>query len=107
MVRPACPPPMTSVSTDSAGMVLDLSGLARRRCRRRAHDPAAERGKVALLGLEAAIDQIPAHALRHGERKRRHQSSCGEVVIDIGADAHGDAESVDGGLQRLSVILKL
>src|SRR4029077_21074923 len=35
--------------------------------RRCTDDPAPERGKVALAGLEAAIEQVPAHALRHGE----------------------------------------
>src|SRR5262245_14151203 len=94
MVRPAWPPPITSVSTRSAGMAL-LSGLARGLCGG-AHDPAAEGREVALLGLEAAIDQIPAHAFGHAQRKRRDEPACGEIVVDIGADAHGDAEPVGG-----------
>src|SRR6202011_3990773 len=70
-------------------------------------DPAPERGEIALLGAEAAIDQVPAHALRDTQRKRRDQPAGGEVVVDIGADAHGDAEAVDRGLQRLAVELEL
>ena len=62
------------------------------------HDPATERGEVALFGLKAAIDQVPAHAFGDGERERRHQPPRGEVVVDIGPDAHGDAEPVGGGL---------
>ena len=79
--------------------------LLRRRSRLRggAHDPAAEGSEIALLGAEAVIDQIPAHALRHAQRKRRDQPAGGEIVVDIGANAHGDAEAVDGGLQRLAV----
>ena len=58
-----------------------------------ADDPAPERGEVALLGPEGAIDQVPAHALRHAERERRHQPPGGEVVVDIGPDAHRDARA--------------
>ena len=39
--------------------------------------------------------------------ERRHQPAGGEVVVDIGPDAHGDAEPVGGGLQGLAVILQL
>src|SRR5579871_2323859 len=94
MVRPAWPPPMMSVGTRSICMA---SGLAA--CRRPgggAHDPAAERSKIALLGLEAAIDQVPAHALGHREREWRDQPPGRKVVVDIGADAHGNAEPVGG-----------
>src|SRR5882724_4550205 len=105
MVSPAWPPPMTSVSMRSTGMARCLATAGR--LRRGAHDPAPERGEIALLGAKTAIDQVPAHALRHAERKRRDQPPGGEVVVDIGADAHGDAEAVDGGLQRLAVELKL
>ena len=80
---------------------------ARGGLRRRADDPAPERGEIALFGLKTAIDQIPAHALRHRQGKRRDQPSGGEIVVDIGPDAHGNAEPVGGGLQRLAVILKL
>ena len=38
--------------------------------------------------------------------ERRDQPAGGEIVVDIGPDAHGDAESVGGGLQRLAVILQ-
>src|SRR5262249_52079999 len=99
MVSPAWPPPITSVSTRSTGMAHALAAAGR--LGSRAHDPAPERGKVALLGAKTAIDQIPAHALGHAERKRRDQASGGEIVVDIGSDAHGDAEPVDRGLQRL------
>src|ERR1700736_3640321 len=75
--------------------------------RRGADDPAPERGEIALLGLEAAIDQIPAHAFRYAQGKRRHQPSGGEVVVDVGPDAHRNAQSVDRGLQRVAVILNL
>src|SRR5579859_5507190 len=102
MVSPAWPPPITSVSIASTGMALRC--FARRGLRRRANNPAAERGEIALLDLKAAIDQIPAHALRHRQRERRRQPSGGEVVVDIGPDAHGDAEPVGGRLQRLAVI---
>ena len=44
---------------------------------------------------------MPLGTLR---RERRDQPPGGEVVVDIGPDAHGDAEPVDGGLQRLAVI---
>src|SRR5438105_11044887 len=72
-----------------------------------ADDPAPERDEIALLALEASIDQIPAHALGHAKRERRDQPSRGEIVVDIGPDAHGDAEPIDGCLQRLAVISKL
>src|SRR5437763_9505865 len=104
MVSPAWPPPMISVSTCSTAMALAFSASGW--LRRRADNPAPERGKVALLGAKTAIDQVPAHALGHAERKRRDQPPGGEVVVDIGADAHGDAEAVDGGLQRLTIELK-
>src|SRR5689334_11090499 len=104
MVSPAWPPPITSVSMRSAGMAPSLA--ARGRLRGGTHDPAPERGEIALLGAEAAIDQVPAHALGHAERKGRDQPPGGEVVVDIGADAHGDAEAVDRGLQRLAVELE-
>src|SRR5436190_14998371 len=99
MVSPAWPPPITSVSMRSAGMAHALAA-AGRLCRG-AHDPAPERGKIALLGAKTAIDQIPAHALGHAHTKRRDQPPGGEIVIDIRANAHGDAEPVDCGLQRL------
>src|SRR6476469_6000883 len=76
------------------------------RLRRGADDPAPERGEVALLGPVAAIDQIPAHALGHRGREGSDKPSGGEVVVDIGPDAHGDAEPVAGGLQRLAVVLE-
>src|SRR5215475_13165038 len=99
MVRPAWPPPMTSVSTRSTGMARRPAAAGR--LRRGAHDPAPEGGEVALLGAKTAIDQVPAHALGDAERKRRDQPSGGEIVVDIGADAHGNPEPVDRGLQRL------
>src|SRR5438445_2486839 len=105
MASPAWPPPMISVSTCSTAMALAFSARSGLGCG--ANDPAAKRGKVALLGAKTAIDQVPAHALGHAERKRRDQPPGGEVVVDIGADAHGNAEAVDGGLQRLAVELKL
>src|ERR1700675_1717326 len=105
IVSPAWPPPTTSVSTCSTGMALALAATGG--LHGGADDPAPERGKIALFGAEAAIDQIPAHALGHAERKRRHQPSGGEVVVDIGANAHGNAEAVDRGLQRLAIKLKL
>src|SRR5437764_135186 len=90
-------------------MTLQFAGrlAARRRLRRGTNDPAPEACEIALLALEAAIDQIPAHAFRHRQCKRRHQSPGGNVVVDIGPDAHGDAEPVDGGLQCLAVISEL
>src|ERR1700742_1289943 len=95
---------MTSVSTLSAGMAL----LALRgRLGGGADDPAAEGGEIALLGAEAAIDQVPAHAFRDAQRKRRNKPARDEVIVDIGADAHGDAEPVDSRLQGVAVILKL
>ena len=90
-----------------AGFFADAALAPGGRHRGGAHDPAAEGGEVALLGPERAIDQVPAHALGHRQRKRRDQPAGGEVVVDIGADAHGDAEPVDGGLQRLAVELEL
>src|SRR5262249_50335077 len=119
---PPRPPAVHSVSTRSlGGMALRLSGClaaclsgylagclaARGRRRRGADDPAPERGEVALLGLESAMDQIPAHPLGHAEIKWGDQPAGGKVIVDIGADAHRDAEPVDGGLQRLAVELKL
>src|SRR5215211_2397996 len=104
IVSPAWPPPITSVlirSTGIAGTPAPGGGFGRG-----ADDPAAEGGKIALLGAEAAIDQVPAHVLGHAQRKRRHQPARREVVVDIGADAHGDAEAVDRGLQRLAVELE-
>jgi hypothetical protein len=38
--------------------------------------------------------------------ERRDQSPGGEVVVDVGPNAHRDTEAVGGGLQRLAVILK-
>src|SRR6476646_10665608 len=109
ITSPAWPPPMMSVWTCSTGMALNSTdGLAARgRSGRGMDDPAPERGEIALPGLKAAIDQIPAHALRHRQGKRRDQPSGGEVVVDVGPDAHGDAEPVGRGLQRVTVILKL
>src|SRR5215813_2258028 len=104
MVSPAWPPPITSVSIRSAGMAHSLA--AGGWLSASAHDPAAERGKVTLLGAEAAIDQVPAHALGHAQAKGRDQPARGQIVIDIGADAHGDAEPVDRGLQRLAIELE-
>ncbi len=78
----------------------------RRRFRSGADDPAPERGEIALLGVEAAIDEIPAHSLGHAECKRRHQPAGGEVVVDIGADTHRDPEPVARCLQRLAVELE-
>src|SRR5256885_11874617 len=104
IVSPAWPPPITRVSTCSTGTAASLAprgGLGRG-----ADDPAAERGKVALLGAKAAIDQVPSHPLRHALRKRRDQPACREIVVDIGADTHGDSEAVDRGLQGLAVKLK-
>ena len=75
------------------------------RCARMIQRRNAAKSRCSVL--EAAIDQIPAHALGHAQRKRRDQPSGGEIVVDIGADAHRDAEAVDGGLQRLAVKLKL
>src|ERR1700687_950821 len=92
IVSPAWPPPMISVSTCSSGMALNLDDrlAARGRSGRGADDPAPERGEIALLGSKTAIDQIPAHAFRHAQRKRRDQPSGGEVVVDIGPNAHRD-----------------
>src|SRR5437868_15134827 len=104
MASPAWPPPMISVSTCSAAMALAFSASGW--LRRRADNPAPEGGKVALLGAKAAIDQVPAHALGHAQGKRRDQPPGGEVVVDIGADAHGNAEPVDRGLQRLAIELE-
>src|SRR6266480_2722107 len=103
MASPAWPPPMIRVGTCSIGMAPAPAACGRSRgC---ANDPAPERGEIALLGLEAAIDQIPAHAFRHAQRKRRYQPSGGEIVVDVGPDAHRNAQAVDGGLQRLAVEL--
>src|SRR5262245_4990179 len=104
MVSPAWPPPITSVSIASTGMARCLASAGR--FGRGVHDPAAECGEVALVGAETAIDQIPAHALGHAQSKRCDQAAGGEVVVDIGADAHGDAEAVDRGLQCLAVELE-
>src|SRR5580765_8568811 len=103
MASPAWPPPITSVSIRSAGMARALASGGGPG--RGADDPAPEGGKIALGGAEVAIDQVPA-PLGHGQRKRRDQSSGGEVVVDIGADAHRNPEAVDRGLQRLAVELK-
>src|ERR1700681_3458143 len=109
ITSPAWPPPMISVLTCSTGMAQSLAdGLAERgRSRGGADDPAPERGEVTLPGLKTAIDQIPAHALRHRQGKGRDQPSGGEVVFDVGPNAHRHAEPVDRGLQRLPVKLKL
>src|SRR4051812_34619141 len=88
----------------SAGTASVLA--ARGRQSRGADDPAAEGGEIALVGLEAAIEQVPAHALRHRQRKGRDEPAGGEVVVDVWADAHGDAEAVARRLQRLAVILE-
>src|SRR3954471_19345275 len=95
---------MMSVSIRSAGMARALA--ADRGPGGGADDPAPERGKVALAGAEVAIDQVPA-PLRDAQAKRRDQTSGGDVVVDIGANAHRDPEAVDRGLQRLAVILQL
>jgi hypothetical protein len=50
-----------------------------------ADDPAPERAEVAP-SVEAVIDQIPSHALRHRQCERRGQPSGGEVVIDATLD---------------------
>src|SRR3981189_408941 len=102
---PAWPPPITSVSTCSTGSAASLA--ARGGAGRGADDPAPERGEIALLGLKTAIDQIPAHALGHAQRKRRDQPSSGEIVVDIGPDPHRNPQAIDRGLQRVAVILKL
>src|SRR6478672_5079360 len=109
ITSPAWPPPMMSVCTCSTGMALNSTdGLAARGgSGRGVDDPAPECGEVALGGLKAAIDQIPAHALRHRQGKRRHQPPGGEVIVDVGPDAHRDTEPVGGGLQCVAVILKL
>src|ERR1700742_3169869 len=84
-------------------MALALRG----RLGRGTDDPAAESGEVALLGAVAAIDQVPAHALGYRGREGRNKPAGSEIVVDIGPDAHGDAEPVGRGLQRLTIILKL
>src|SRR3954452_15603292 len=62
-----------------------------------ADDPAPECDKIALVALEAASDQIPAHTLRHGQREWCDQPTGGEVIVDIGPNAHGDAKPVERG----------
>src|ERR1700687_797987 len=100
---------LKKASTGSFGAARSLADelAARGRSRRGADDPTPERREIALLGSKTAIDQIPAHALRHRQRKRRDQPSGGEIVVDIGPDAHRNPQPVDGGLQRLAVILQL
>src|SRR5260370_9904514 len=98
MTSPAWPPPITSVSICSTGMALAPGAAGGLGCG--ADDPAPERGKIALPGAEVAIDQIPAHALGHAERKRRDQPSRGQVVVDIGADAHPNAQPAHVRLHR-------
>src|SRR6266481_9971242 len=109
IVSPAWPPPMMRVWICSTGIAVSLADelAARGRSRRGVDDPAPECGEIALPGLKTAIDQIPAHALRHRQGKRRDQPSGGEVVVDVRPNAHGDTEPVDRGLQRVAVILKL
>src|SRR5438874_11754787 len=108
MTSPAWPPPMMRVWTCSTGMALSPANelAARGRSRRGVDNPAPERGEIALLGTKTAIDQIPAHALRHRQRKRRDQPSGGEIIVDIGPNAHGNTEPINRSLQRLAVILK-
>src|SRR5271154_1880926 len=79
IASPAWPPPITRVWTRSTGTAFALA--ARSGPGRGADDPAPERGEIALLGPEAAIDQVPAHAFRHRQRKWRHQPSGGDVVV--------------------------
>src|SRR3954464_6952380 len=104
MTSPAWPPPITSVSICSVGMARTLA--ARGGLGRGADDPAPEGGEIALRGAEVAIDQIPAHALGHAQGKRRDQSPRGEIIVNIGPDAHRNPEAVGRGLQRLAVILQ-
>src|SRR5882672_5983135 len=113
IVSPAWPPPMISVFMCSIGIAMNLtcefacgSAVPGRSCRG-AHDPAPECGEIALPSLEAAIDQIPAHAFWHRQCKWRNQPTGGDVVVDIGPNAHRNTQPVDGGLQRLAVKLKL
>src|SRR5947207_14697121 len=108
IVSPAWPPPMISVWTCSTGMANLADELAARgRSRRGVDDPSPECGEIALPGLKTAIDQIPAHALRHRQGKRRDQPSGSEVVVDVRPNTHRHTQPVGRGLQRLAVILKL
>src|SRR5262245_21198960 len=71
------------------------------------NQPLPERGKVALILPELAIHQIPLLALGHGEREARDQPAGADVIVDVGPDAHGDADTIGRSLQRLTVVLKL
>src|SRR3954447_3594279 len=80
---------------------------ARLRARRSTHDPGTEGLKCGLVAAPLAIDQIPMLAFRHRLRERRDQPARVEVVVDIRADAHGDADAVGGRLQSLAVKFEL
>ena len=61
---------------------------------RRLHQPAPERGEVAVVLAEFAVHQVPLLALRHRQGKGRDQATGVEVVADVGPDTHGDAETI-------------
>src|SRR4051812_28475112 len=99
--------PRSSFPNSDATSPVAVRSPARLRARGGAHDPGAEGLKCRLVTPALAIDQIPVLAFRHRLRERRDQPARVEVVVDIGADAHGDADAVGGRLQRLAVKFEL
>ena len=62
----------------------------------RGHDPVSERGKPRHSRLPSAIDQVPLKAFGNGACKRRNQPPGCDVVVDVGPDAHGNADAIGG-----------
>src|SRR5262249_2661356 len=58
------------------------------------HDPSPKSPKGLLVPTRVPIDQIPMLALGYGVGKRRDQPAGFDVVIDVRAYSHGDADAV-------------
>jgi len=63
----------------------------------------AEYGQRRVRRAIGVVHQIPPASLAHRQRERCDQPPRGEVVIDIGPDAHGDADAIRRRLLRLAV----
>ena len=86
---------------------LTRRGLSPHRAAGGVDDPGPKGAERRFVLAALAPDQIPVLALRHREREGRNEALGLQVVVDIGADANRDTNTVGGGLDRLAVIFEL